>query len=40
MLLVWALKFTGLIIGKDTLASTRLGGWFLGKDFLFKYLGI
>ena len=29
-----------IIIGKDTLASTRLGGWFLGKDFLFKYLGI
>ena len=40
VLLVWALKFMGLIIGKDTLASTRLGGWFLGKDFLFKYLGI
>ncbi len=38
--LVWALKFTGLLIGSDTLASTRIGGWLLQKDFLVKYLGI
>ena len=39
-LLVWALKFTGLLLGSDTVASTRLGGWFLEKDYLVKYLGI
>ena len=38
--LVWALKFTGMLIGSDTLASTRIGGWLLQKDYLFKYLGI
>ena len=36
----WALKFTGLLIGNDTLASTRIGGWLLHKDFLLKYMGI
>ena len=37
---VWALKFMGMLIGNDTLASTRIGGWLLQKDYLFKYLGI
>lgn len=37
---VWALKFMGMLIGSDTLASTRIGGWLLQKDYLFKYLGI
>ena len=40
VLLVWALKFMGKLLGSDTLASTRLGGWLLRKDFLLKYLGI
>lgn len=40
VVLVWALKFMGIIIGSDTLDSTVLGGWFSEKDFLFKYLGI
>ena len=39
-LLVWALKFTGMIIGSSTLSETGIGGWFLEKDFMFKYLGI
>ena len=38
--LVWALKFMGKIIGSDTLASTKLGGALLHRDFLLKYLGI
>ena len=39
-LLVWALKFMGKILGGETLAATRLGGWLLRKNFLLKYLGI
>ena len=38
--LVWALKFTGMIIGPETLEETVLGGWFLEKDFLVRYLGL
>ena len=38
--LVWALKFMGKLIGNDTLAATRIGGWFLKRNFLLKYLGI
>ena len=38
--LVWALKFMGKIIGSETLASTKLGGALLHRDFLLKYLGI
>ncbi len=38
--LVWALKFTGMLIGNDTLHSTRIGGWLMRKNFLLKYLGI
>lgn len=39
-ILVWALKFMGMIIGSETLSDTVLGGWFLRRDFLFKYLGL
>ena len=38
--LVWALKFLGMIIGEGILAESTLGGWFLEKDFLAKFLGI
>jgi len=38
--LVWALKFLGMIIGEDALLESRLGSWFLEKDFLAKFLGI
>lgn len=40
VLVVWALKFMGMIIGGDTLSATSIGGWLLKKDYLFKYLGI
>ena len=38
--LVWALKFMGMLIGSDTLSATRIGGWLLRKNFLLKYLGL
>lgn len=38
--LVWALKFVGIIIGSETLQETILGGWFLDRDFLAGFLGI
>lgn len=40
VVLVWALKFMGMILGGETLSSTTLGGWLLRRDFLVKYLGI
>ena len=40
VVLVWALKFMGMIIGSDTLSDTIFGGWLLRKDFLLKYLNI
>lgn len=40
VVLVWCLKFMGIIIGGDTLGETVLGNWFSQKDFLFPYLGI
>ena len=40
ILLVWALKFMGMLIGSDTLSGTRIGGWLLEKDFLMQYLNI
>ena len=40
VLLVWALKFMGMILGSDTLASTKLGGALLRRDLLLNYLGI
>jgi len=39
-LLVWLLKFLGMILGADTLASAKLGGLLLRKNILLKYLGI
>ncbi len=39
-LLCWLLKFAGIIIGKDTLSGTFLGGFLLRKDYLLRYLGI
>ena len=39
-ILVWALKFMGMLLGSGTLESTRIGGWLLKKDFLLKYMGI
>ena len=38
--LVWCLKFLGMIIGSETLSDTILGGWFNKQDFLFKFLGL
>ncbi len=38
--LVWALKFMGMLIGNETLPATRIGGWLLRKNYLLKYLGI
>lgn len=38
--LVWALKFLGMIIGEGVLEDSILGGWFLEKDFLARFLGI
>lgn len=40
VVLVWALKFMGKIIGSDTLEAAKLGRVLLHKDFLLKYLGI
>jgi len=40
VILVWALKFMGMLLGSDTLAATRLGGFLLEKNYLLKYLGI
>lgn len=40
VVLVWALKFLGMIIGNDTLDSTILGGLLNKWDPLFRYLGI
>ena len=34
-MLVWALKFTGMIIGKETLASTVLGRWLMNSRSFF-----
>lgn len=40
VVLVWAMKFMGMLLRNDALASTRLGGWLLEKDLLMKYLNI
>jgi len=40
MLLVWALKFMGLVIGKETLASTILGRFFVKIGFISLLIGI
>ncbi len=38
--MVWALKFLGMIIGETALADSTIGSWFLEKDFIAAYLGI
>jgi len=40
VILVWALKFTGIIIGSDTLHETILARGILKLDFLIKFLGV
>ena len=40
VVLVWALKFTGIVIGKDTLASARVAKLFLEHNFLTTHLGL
>lgn len=40
MLLAWALKFAGLVIGKDTMASTLLGRLFIKIGFISHFIGI
>ncbi|MBR1660559.1 MAG: CvpA family protein [Oscillospiraceae bacterium] len=40
VLLVWALKFMGMIFRNGALSSSILGGLLLRKDFLFRYLNI
>ena len=40
VVLVWALKFMGKLLGNGTLSDATFGGWLLRKDFLFKYLNI
>ena len=40
ILLVWAMKFLGLVFKNDALASTRIGGWLLQRDVLYDYLNI
>ena len=39
VLLVWALKFMGLLLG-DALSESGIGGWLLEKNHLLPYLGI
>ena len=40
MVIVWALKFTGKIIGSDTLSSAWLASIFLDHNILTHYLGL
>ena len=40
VVLVWALKFTGLVIGKETLAGARVARLFLEHNFLTTRLGL
>ncbi len=40
VLICWALRFLGLIIGKDTLSSTLLGRFFIAIDFITMGVGI
>ena len=39
-ILVWVLKFMGIIIGVETLAETTLGNFFLKRDIMTAILGI
>lgn len=40
MLLAWALKFLGIIIGTDTMSETILGKLFIKIGFISKFIGI
>ena len=40
IILVWTLKFTGIIIGEETLKGTVLARVILKLDFLIKFLGV
>ncbi len=40
MIIVWVLKFTGKIIGEDTLSNGWLSRFFLNRNLLNKYLGL
>lgn len=40
VLICWALRFLGLVIGKETLESTLLGRFFISIDFITKGVGI
>lgn len=40
VLICWALRFLGLIIGKETLESTLMGRFFISIDFITKGVGI
>ena len=39
-ILVWVLKFMGIIIGMETLSETTLGKFFLNRDIMTAILGI
>ena len=40
VVLVWALKFTGIVIGRDTLSSASVANLFLEHNFLTTRLGL
>jgi len=40
IIMVWMLKFTGIIIGEETLSGTVLARVILKLDFLIKFLGV
>lgn len=40
MLLAWALKFMGIIIGENTMSETILGKFFIKIGFISKFIGI
>lgn len=40
MVIVWALKFTGMLIGSDTLSSAWLASIFLDHNLLTHYIGL
>lgn len=40
MLLAWALKFMGIVIGRDTMMSTFLGRLFIKIGFISVFIGI
>ena len=39
-LLVWGMKFLGLLLREEALSASRLGGWLLRRNLLAKYLEI